>query len=439
MLTKLPWQKRWNHSLFWATMVAVATIGSQGLAQRLVSNPEAARLGLERAWFAQVRVDPARHQVVHWLLDNNQLFALTSSGTIQSIDSETGKTLWTTEVGDGNSPAVGVAVNAEYVALLDAGRIYLMDRKDGRHLWSRQVGGATSAAPALSENYAYVVLLSGRVEGYRLDDSKANVWQYQSHGRTFQSPTTTGEVVSWPSDRGMLYVGAAENPRVLFRVETDDEIVAPPAERQPLIYVGSLDGYLYCFHELTGGEQWRYATGFAITSQPAIVGDKAYVASEGPSLHAVNALTGQPLWHLDGATQFVALGQQHTYSMDRYGTLIVIDNESGGVAGRLAASEDGSALVNHQTDRIFLTHAGGLVQCLHEIGADQPTWHRKAAPAEDADATEAESAVEGTDEAPDAAVPVEPADATDSPFEAEAPTAEVEGFGDFGEDPNPFE
>jgi len=438
MMTKLPLLNHPMKSLLGrlvpCALLAILTVmPSTCFAVGLVSNQTAARLGLERSWFAQIRVDPSRHEVVHWLLDKGQIFALTSAGSIQSIDSETGKTLWTTEVGVGHAPAAGMAVNSKYVALLGAARLYLMDRTDGHHLWSRPVGGAASSAPALSNNYAYVTLMSGRVEGYRLDDSSASVWQYQSHGRTFQSPTTTGKVVSWPSDSGKLYVGQAEPPRVLFRVETNDEIVAAPAELDPYLYVGSLDGYLYCFHELTGSEQWRYATGFAITSQPAIVGEKAFVASEGPSLHAVNAITGRPLWAVDGAKQFVALGRQHTYGLDRYGTLVIIDNESGGITGRLATGQGNSAIVNDKSDRIYLINDRGLVQCLHEIGANEPTWHRVSVGEDETGSEDAKEDLEGsgTKELEPAAEDPEAEDPAERPFEIEDAESDPE-------DPNPF-
>ena len=436
MFELLPQRQRRAKFQLCVAAVFLTAITSTSFAQYLVTQEAAGRLGLERAWFAQIRVDPAAHRVVHWLLDRDQLFALTSDGTIQAFNAETGETLWTTEVGIGHAPAAGIAVNAEYIALLGSGRLYIMNRVDGHHFWSRQVGGAASAAPALSDTYAYVVLTNGRVEGYPLDDPTANVWQYQSYGRTFQSPTITGKVVSWPSDRGLLYVGTAESPKVMFRVETNDEIVAAPAEQAPYLYVASLDGYLYCFHELTGGEQWRYSTGFAVTSQPAIVGDMAFVASEGATLHAVNAVTGQRLWRVNGAVQFVALGKHHTYGMDRYGTLLVLDSMSGGIAGRLRTSGGGSALVNDQSDRIFLTNDRGLVQCLHEIGAAEPTWHRTGDEGDEATTDDtAKAPADAIDAAPASDEETPAGEASDSPFEPEGAAPETDEF----DDENPFD
>ena len=406
---------------------------SSSYAQHLVANPKAARLGLHRAWFAQVRVDPTQQKVLQWVLDNDRLFALASDGTVQAIHTETGEILWTTE-GAGQPHAIGIAANSKYVAMLGASRLYLLDRTDGQILWTRQIGGPTCAAPALSETHAFVALINGRIEGYPLDKPTTYAWQYQSHGHTFECPTVTGKILSWPSDRGVLYVAQTDGPRVKFRVAANDEIVVPPAEQAPYLYVGSLDGYFYCFHETSGSERWRYATGFAITSPPAVIGNKAFVASEDATLHAVDATTGKLLWQADGVTKFVALGKHHTYGMDRYGALMVLDNETGVLAGRLSIAAGSSALVNDKSDRIFLINDHGLVQCLHEVDAHAPTWHRAAK----TKPTEAEQAPEGS-----APKEVDSEEAEDSPLrsyeeESTDPEDSEDNFGDFAE-ADPFE
>ncbi len=398
----------------------VAFSATATFASPLVSNVDANQLGLVRSWFAQVRVDRSKDKVVQWLLDRDRIFALTSAGAVQSIDSETGETRWTTEIGAGGAFVTGLAANRKYVAVMDAGRLYILDRSDGHQLWSRQVAGATSAAPALSQTHVYVALMSGRIEGYQLEDPRASVWQHQSFGRIFQSPTVTGKVVSWSTNGRLFYVAEANRPRVLFRVETSEEVVAAAAAQDPFIYAAAMDGYLYCFHARTGAQQWRYATGFPITGKPAIVGEKVYVASQEPSMYAVDASTGRPLWQIAGAAQFAAVGKEQTYCMDRYGQLIVLDNATGGVAGRLASQVSNRALVNEQSDRIFLINDLGLVQCLHEIGSAQPVWHRAVAeteePSQSADAEDEDSA----DTADAIARETTVEETTDSPFEAEA-------------------
>ena len=349
---------------------------SKAAATRLITFEEAARHGLQRAWFAQVSVDVTRGRVSHWTLFHDQLFSLSTSGTLQAMNAETGKTLWTVRVGAPDGVFAGPSVNEKVVALTSGTKLYVMDRDDGHVLFTRSLGSASAAAPALSEQYAFVTLINGQIEAYPLEDSSLQVWYHQSAGRIFYSATVTGDLVSWPTDRGFLYVAQADGPRVLHRVETNAEIVAPPAELAPLLFVTSRDGYLYCLQGLTGAEQWRFSTGYPIVKKPAVVADTSYVASQEPALHAVNSQTGERLWSASGATQFVAEGAKHVYALDRYGTLFIVESESGGIIGRINVGDGATALVNDQSDRIFLVSERGLVQCLHETDSPEPTYYR---------------------------------------------------------------
>ncbi len=426
-------------SCCWIGVALAMLAPTKSSATRLVTFEKAGRHGLERAWFAQVSVDLTRGRVSQCTLHNDQLFALSTSGTLQALNSETGETLWTVRVGTPNGAFAGPSINEKYVALTSGTRLYVIDRKDGHVLWTRLLGGAAAAAPALSQRYAFVGLMNGQVEGYPLEDLAVPVWRHRSIGRIFYSPMVTGSVVCWPTDRGYLYVAQNDRPRVLFRVETNDEIVASPAELEPYLYVASRDGYLYCLHERSGAELWQFSAGYPIVKKPVVVGNLAYVASEQPALHAVDSKTGRLLWSAVGATQFVAEGALHVYGMDRYGTLLILDKESGGVVGRLDTGEGTTALVNDQSDRIFLVSDRGLVQCLRERDSRQPTYYRlETGLREDAlpeDTTESPFAEEAPGEgfSPPAAEE-EPTDDFGGQFQP----AEEEAEKETGEEENPF-
>jgi len=421
-------QRTLTASRAWVLLTLIASGVGAGasalLADDLVSNEQANKHGLQRAWFAHIRVDRTRHRISNWTLDGNHLFALTTDGTVQAINAETGETLWVVEIATRSDSTVGLAVNSEHVAVLSATRLHILDRRDGRLRWSRSIGGAPSSSPALSKRHVYVALLSGRIEGYELEKSSADPWNYQSVGRSFHSPVATRNVVSWPTDEGYLYVGSIDNPRPLYRIQTNDEIVAAPTDQEPYLYVASLDGYLYCFHELTGTELWRYSTGFSIVSKPAIVGDRAFVASERPALHCIDSATGKRLWRVAGVSQFVAQGGHSSYGLDQRGTLSILDKETGSLIGRIATSSRVSAIVNDQSDRIFLVTSRGFVQCLREIGATEPTWYRgttsEKEKAEDPDASADENPFEeqdlsaGAEESATEVAPTEEAEADDA-------------------------
>ncbi|HEX6963754.1 MAG TPA: PQQ-binding-like beta-propeller repeat protein [Lacipirellula sp.] len=426
-------------------------------APALVTREQAARHGLERAWFAQVPVDPSRSRVSQWYLYRDHLYAVTNSGIVAALNAETGELLWARQVGKPGYPAFGPGANSEFLGVVSGSKLYVLDRHDGRLMWSRSLGSAPSSGPALSDTHAFVALVTGRIEGYNLADPAAQPWYYQSKGRTFLKPTATGRVVSWPTTAGYLYVSRADEPGVLFRLETSADIVTSPAYMDPYLYIASQDGYLYCVHQLTGVEQWRYSTGYSIDSSPAIVGGQAYVASVQPAIHALDARTGQLQWTVPGVSHFAAQGKERVYASDDFGNLIILDAKTGTPVSRMQIADGHSTLVNDQTDRIFLVSDSGLVQCLREIGATQPTFYRTppapgaAPPTAPVGATppapETEAAPEDAsrDEPPapapenpfafgaDAMEDQTPAEAADEPPADEPPAGDVNPFEDFSQ------
>lgn len=413
-----------------ALFLTALSVAPAPAASPLIGRRVAARLGLERAWFIQLGVDPGRSVVSRWLLTNDRLFGVTTAGAAFAIDSATGERLWVRQISPPGRAAFGPSANSEYVAVVSGSKLYLLDREDGRTRWIRDLGSAPGAGPALSETYGFVAMVTGRIEGYELHSPDAQPWYYQSKGRTYLQPTTTGRVVTWPTNLGYLYVSRSDEPKVLYRLETGAEIVASPAKSGPYLFVASLDGYLYCIDELSGGEAWRFSTGYPINDAPAVVGDYAFVGSSRPALHSIDVETGAELWQAIGYSQFVARGKSHVYAADRYGNLGVLDAQTGEQLARLPVAEGIQPLVNDQTDRIYLINNHGLVQCLHEVGVEEPIEYKSPFEVEPAPTTE------GTpdEEAAPASEPPPPAETDDQPTPEEPAEEEPDVGTDFFED-----
>jgi outer membrane protein assembly factor BamB len=410
-----------------AAVVNLAVLLSIAPAQTLISFDMATPAGLERAWFGQAQIDISRNRVQTWKLHKDILFALTSSGFIHAFNAETGETLWTAQPGPLGQAASGPAVNNKYVAVISGAELYVLDRASGKFLWNRPLGSAPAAAPALSHEVAYVTFLNGRVEGYRLKNPQTFPWYSQSVGRIYHSPTASGSVVTWPTSRGYLYVGQANEPRVLYRIETDAPATAPPTEADPYLYVTSADGHVYCFNALNGNEVWRHSMGYVGTGRPAVVGERCYVASSEPMLHAVNAKTGEFLWTVPDVTDFAAQGLKNVYGLDKFGRLLIVDIETGRYVGSLPGVNY-DAVFNEDSDRLYLVNDRGLVQCLHELGAVEPTIFSAQPPAEEEEAPPAEEVAPSAEQPqPEPTTPFGEEPAPDeSPFGAEEEEAEAE-------------
>jgi outer membrane protein assembly factor BamB len=409
---------------------------------RLSSQSQARHLGLNRAWFTQVRLNPAQHRVERAMLTGDRLSVLTTAGILQELDAITGKTLWIAPVGNPDHPSLGPAANDQFVALLNGSTLYVLDRNDGRPVIVRPVGGAPGAAPALAKNHVFVPLVTGRIEAYSLGEQKLTPWYYQSFGRALVAPLTTPTSFVWATDSGHLYVGRTEELGLRFRLETNSPIVASPAYQEPYIYAATFSGEVFAMQEANGTRRWKYATGFPITRSPAPVGGKVFVTSEEPALHCIDAKRGTQLWEVPKITQFAALSKDRVYGVDELGGLVALDAKTGALLGRMATDISTHALVNDQTDRVYLVSTDGVVECLHEIGAEETLYHNPppTGPLQPADAEAAAPAETPSQQPENSAMP----STTDesSPFEVEdANDAEAPADADAGAedaDDNPF-
>jgi outer membrane protein assembly factor BamB len=434
---------RQRHPWISAALVACSALSFSALAnvaysaRRLVTEEEARHLGLERAWFAQVRLDRARNRVERAVLRGDRLTVLTTAGVVQELHAITGETLWIATIGNPNHPNLGPAASDEFIALLNGSNLFVLDRVDGRPVIVRPVGGAPGAAPALGKKYVFVPLMSGRVEGYPLGEQKLTPWYYQSIGRATVPPLATPESVVWATDSGHLYVGRAEELGVRFRLETLSEIVAPPAYHAPFIYVATIAGDVFALDETTAGRRWKYATGFPVARAPAAIDNRVFVTSEEPVLHCIDAERGIGVWEAPNVSQFAAVTRSRVYGVDDLGALVVLDAASGAFLARMPADQATRALVNDQTDRIYLVSSDGIVQCLRERGAEKPIYYQPTI--EPAPPTEsAEGQPPAATQPP---IPPQPAEEpVATPEEPETDEAEMPAEeGEFGVDENPFD
>jgi outer membrane protein assembly factor BamB len=423
-----------------AVALAVVVFASEARCQhRLISQDQAAQLGLTRAWYTQVRLNAAYTHVERAVIEGDRLTVLTNSGVVQELNALTGRTYWTAPIGNENYPSLGPAGNDKYLAILNGSTLYVLDRKDGKPTIIRTVGSAPGAAPALSDDYVFIPLVNGRLEAYPLGNQKTSPWFYQSFGRAMVAPLVTAESIVWTTDAGYLYVGGSNKLGMRYRLETGADIVAPPAYHQPFVLVASLDGDVFAMHELSGLRRWKYSCGFPVTRAPAGVGDRVFVTSAEPALHCINATNGLGVWEAPHVNQFAAASKDRVYAVNDLGEFVVLNAENGTTLAKIRAERPIHALVNDQTDRVYLVSKDGMVECLHELNMKEPIYHNpKVVPAKEeakpaAPAASAAKAAEKPAKAPAKSKPTEPAE---KPKADEEKPADKKGAA--GTEDNPF-
>ncbi len=409
------------------------------LAQRgdLISETTAAQHGLTRPWFAQVQFDQSRGRVTDLILYEGALYALTDRATIQALDAETGKTLWSRQVGRPEHPSLTPSASHEMLALVNGSRLYVVNRFTGDLLLEKEIEGVAGAGAALSAKRAYVPTVTGMIVAYRLDPAKepgreaasANTDATpeqaasaeeeghrgfrlrqelipplfcQSFGRAMVQPLVTRETadeeyVVWATDVGYLNnrgygyynIGRIDRKEeryleLKFRLTTHAPAVARPGYFPPdpkvtgdsgLILAASADGYVYAIREKDGETFWRFSAGEPVIESPAVIDDRVYIITQLGGMYCLDATNGKDIWWAPNLRKFVAASQTRLYATDRFGRILVLNAQNGARLDTLATEGIPVKLANYASDRIFLADDTGLIQCLHEVEQTQPLLH----------------------------------------------------------------
>ena len=445
----------------------------------LISPSEANRHGLERIWFTRIQIDRARGRIAHvrqhvsskygytvhevisargrtvitdrdldrlgiplgkegaekqanrlaqqftrsgieaeiktQVLPEITIYAVSDSGVVQAIEGETGRTRWSTRIGNPRYPTDAPGANDDFVAVINGTTLYVLDQSTGSIVWQRQTRGAPGAGPAVSDERVFVPMVGGTIEAYVVDDGRQPPWVYKARGRSVVQPVVAGTGVAWPTDKGDLYVAEANLTGIRYRLETTRPIVARPTHLPPnRIIVVSTDGYVYCIHESSGGLVWRFSAGEPIIKSAVVIDDAVFVVTDDDNLFRLSAATGLEQWWAPRIREVISASKSRLYCLGDTGRTTIFDMQTGGRLGSLSTELLDVQMVNYQTDRIFLGSSTGVIQCLREVEAEWPTI-RSGGLEEIPEAEEA-----GTD-SPDPAAddePTPPPAAMDDPFGA---------------------
>jgi hypothetical protein len=103
------------------------------------------------------------------------------------------------------------------------------------------------------------------------------------------------------------------------------------------------------------------------------------------------------------------------YAVNDLGEFMVLNAATGATLAKIRAERPIHALVNDQTDRVYLVSKDGMVECLHEVNMKEPMYHNpKPTPAKEeakpaAPAPPPAKPAEKSAKAPAKAKPTEPA------------------------------
>jgi outer membrane protein assembly factor BamB len=170
--------------------------------------------------------------------------------------------------------------------------------------WSHRTGRGNWFAEPSSPTIADGVTYAGTMDRFTAVDAVTGDLVWHSH---LNGILSTPAVVD-----GVIYVGDSNDRRhdvhaidaatglEVWRFQTEWSVSASPTVVDGIVYITSLDGFLYALDAATGDEIWsNQLSGFFASgseSSPAVVSGKVYAIAEGGTIRALDAATGNLLW-----------------------------------------------------------------------------------------------------------------------------------------------
>ncbi|MFP6617755.1 MAG: PQQ-binding-like beta-propeller repeat protein [Pirellulaceae bacterium] len=173
-------------------------------------------------------------------------------------------------------------------------------------------------------------------------------WQINSRSKAESTAlVTAGNRVYWSGLDGVVRAADTESGKLLWTAYTAGPVRFPPEVWQDRVYVGSSDGWVYCFHAISGKLQWRFraapaerkilvhgrllsnwpiGSGVLVDPSQGLVYAAAGITSyDGTHLYALDARTGKIRWQNNTSGRLVAEDQVTGVSVQ--GHLLLHENK----------------------------------------------------------------------------------------------------------------
>ncbi|HEY2156909.1 MAG TPA: PQQ-binding-like beta-propeller repeat protein, partial [Isosphaeraceae bacterium] len=148
-------------------------------------------------------------KVLELSISKDLVFVQTNQANFHVFDGESGRRMWSTNLGNFSVDAQPASSNSTTVFVTNSNIIHALDRTDGRIKWSGTMEHLPASATSCDEDHVYVGLRGGKLLCY---DAKtgAALWSFSTRADISSRAEPAGRVVAFASNDGKVYTSRAE-------------------------------------------------------------------------------------------------------------------------------------------------------------------------------------------------------------------------------------
>ena len=238
------------------------------------------------------------------IIKDGRVFLGSKDGHVYAIDLQTGEQVWKQPLGEVGRPAPieasPMAMDGRvYIGATD-GVMYVLDENTGeilhRHETEASIFGSANWLTTSRGNA--IVFGSYDNNLYCLDaETFEPRWSVTTDDYVHAAGAVVGTTIYIGGCDGELRVIDGETGKALRSITLNEPIIGNPAATADRVYLGHHGGVLECADGQSGAVVWRYeASEKPYHAPPAVMDRVALVGGHDREMHAVDAVTGEPMW-----------------------------------------------------------------------------------------------------------------------------------------------
>ncbi|MFO1019757.1 MAG: PQQ-binding-like beta-propeller repeat protein [Planctomycetales bacterium] len=348
------------------------------------------RYDLARDWWGTCVFDAPRDRILGLTLGEHNLYVQSESGAVSTFNMQTGRRLWTTQVGQSDNATARPVEFRDWVLVLSGLGVYGLRQKDGQVRWKLPLDHAPTATPAVDGNSLYVVNQRGTLLSYNINrileleeegrlekgSGLALRWRYFTSKAITFPPMTQGGYVYLTGADGSFYSLTALTHQLNYRFESQYPLSAPVTAVDKGFLLTTENFHLYCIEGNSGKIRWQFVSGPRISLAARAVENHVFVSPELSPMLCLDAKTGIKLWQSEAPATFVAAAPKRVYASDHLGNLLILSRETGDTIFTVPLQQYKLRMANDVTDRIIMATDNGNILVLRDKDVPQTLQYR---------------------------------------------------------------
>jgi outer membrane protein assembly factor BamB len=303
------------------------------------------------------------------VIAGGNVYAVTTSGLLYSIDLATGRKNWEFDSHSKFAASPAVRDGRVYVGDIsdNESAFHCIDAATGKELWKFPTEDKIYSSAAFYRNR--VLFGSDDSTAYCLDAAGKLVWKFDMDDYVRCPVTVAGNRGYFAGCSGILYVMDLDKGTALAKIPFDSPTGCAAAVFKDRAYVGDEESQFLAIDLTKQAIDWQFKaedTSMAFRSSAAVTDEGVYVGSRDKKLHALDPRTGKPLWEFDTRGMVdsspVVIGERLFFG-SQDGRIYALDRKSGKEVWRFDAGGKIYASPAVASGRLVIGSDSGKLYC----------------------------------------------------------------------------